>query len=310
LSDARDGAGAAASHAGRRYLIACLTVVLAGFILSLGVFCIRGASASDAWQYLFWRAIGFTGALVAVASLRDHRNPLVQVKSLSAFGWVAAVAMAVSQVTFISAVKITTFADVFFLCSLAPLLAAMLARPLLGERIGWLVLVAIALALAGVYVMTGGGLATGNWLGWALSIASAVAFAAYSLATRGSSAGDLDAALIAVGLMAGAASLAAVLLQGLPVWPRTADVLIALAHGTLILSAGLFLYGQGSRDVPGVTFTMLAQAEAVFAPIWGYLYFAENPTRGTVIGGAMILAAVVLQAAAGDRGGPRQPQGQ
>jgi EamA domain-containing membrane protein RarD len=38
----------------RAYLAGCGLVVLAGLVLSLGVICIRGASASDAWQYLLW----------------------------------------------------------------------------------------------------------------------------------------------------------------------------------------------------------------------------------------------------------------
>lgn len=290
----------------RGYVLGCLTVILAGFILSLGVFAIRAATASDAWQYLFWRAIGFTLALIVIASLRDHRNPLQQIAHLGPFGWAAAIAMAISQVTFISAVKVTTFAEVFFLCSLAPLLAAMLARPLLGERIGWGVLAAIALAIGGVYVMTGGDFRSGNWDGRLLSIASAISFAAYTLSTRGASARDLDASLIAVGVLAGGASLTAIWLNGMPVMPRATDAMIAVAHGALILSAGLFLFGQGSRRVSSVTFTMLAQAEAVFSPIWGYLYFAENPTLGTIIGGGMILVAVVLQAAVSDRAPHRQ----
>ena len=77
------------------------------------------------------------------------------------------------------------------------------------------------------------------------------------------------------------------------------DVAIAFCHGALLLSAGLFLFGQGSRYISAVTFTMLAQAEAVLSPVWGYLYFAETPTQATIIGGTLILSAVVLQAIAG-----------
>jgi drug/metabolite transporter, DME family len=285
-----------------RYAYGCGLVVFAGLVLSLGVFCIRGATASDAWQYLFWRALGFTSALITIASLRDHRNPLQQVMHLEVFAWVSAISLSMSQITFISAIKITTFAETFFLCSLAPLITAMLARPMLGERIGRIVLVAIALALAGVLAMTGGRLDGGNWAGRTLSIASAFTFACYAIATRGSKPHDLDAGLLAVGLLTTTASLAAVILLDLPMVPSRFDVVIAYFHGALILSAGLFFFGQGSRYIPGVTFALLAQSEAVFAPLWGYLFFEEQPTFGTVTGGVMILAAVVMQAAAGERG--------
>lgn len=47
-----------AAAAGRAtYLRGCGLVLLAGLTLSLGVFFIRSATASHAWQYIFWRAL-------------------------------------------------------------------------------------------------------------------------------------------------------------------------------------------------------------------------------------------------------------
>ena len=66
----------------RTYLLGCGLVLLAGLVLSLGVFCIRGTGGSDAWQYLFWRAIGFTAALAMFAAIRQRINPVEQVRRL------------------------------------------------------------------------------------------------------------------------------------------------------------------------------------------------------------------------------------
>lgn len=280
----------------------CGLVLLAGLVLSVGAFAIRGATESDALQYLFWRAVGFTAAMGMTAWLRDRRSPVSQVAGLGGFGWLAAIAMAVSQMTFVSSVKISTFAETFFLCSLAPLIAAVLARPLLGERMGLLGLIALGMGLAGVYSMTGGEALRGELgTGGVLALVSALAFALYTLATRGSASGDRDAALIVVGVLTLAAAAAACHLRGLPLLASPTDAVIALLHGAFILSLGLFLFGQGSRTIPGVTFAMLAQAEAVISPIWGYFFFGENPTSGVLIGGALILTAVVLQSADGAR---------
>ena len=59
------------------------------------------------------------------------------------------------------------------------------------------------------------------------------------------------------------------------------------------------LFARGSRVVPGVTLVMLAQAETVAAPIWTYLVFNETTTLAVVIGGALILFAVIMQASDG-----------
>jgi drug/metabolite transporter, DME family len=288
------GARAAVPH-DQHFLRGCALVVLAGTVLSLGVFCIRNTSGTDAWVYLFWRALGFTTALVAIAAFRGAENPARQLTRLRGFAWMAALGMTLSQITFISSVKIATFAEVFLICSLAPLVAAALAWPVLGERLNLWTGVAIALGLAGVVFMTSDSMTAGNSvgggkLGLILAVASMLSFATYTLST-----------LIAVGLLTTSASAVATQLLGLSLLASTTDAVIAFFHGGLLLSAGLFLFGQGSRSVDAVTFTMLAQAEAVMAPLWGYWFFRETPTIGTMIGGAIILAAITLQAATAPR---------
>ncbi len=282
-----------------QYLRGCTYVILAGVILSLGVFCIRNATASSAWQYIFWRAAGFTTALVILAAVRDARNPLRQLVGLGPMAWIACVCMATSQVTFVYSIKAATFAEVFLICSLAPLMVAALAWPLLRERMGWITAVAIILALAGVVVMTGGELQSQNAIGQLIALLSAFAFAGYTLCTRGSKPQDLDAALIGVGILTAIAGYVAMHFAELPLMASPVEAAIAFMHGALILAAGLFLFGQGSRYIPAVTFTLLAQAEAVLSPVWGYLFFAETPTSATIGGGALILSAVVIQALAG-----------
>jgi drug/metabolite transporter, DME family len=288
---------------GQHFLRGCALVALAGAVLSLGVFCIRNTSGTDAWVYIFWRALGFTTALITIATIRGAQNPLRQLTRLRGIAWIAALGMALSQITFISSVKIATFAEVFLICSLAPLVAAALAWPVLGERLNGWTGVAIALGLVGVAMMTSGGVsqAGGGQLGLILAVASMLGFAAYTLCTRGSSPQDLDAALIAVGLLTASAGAVATILLDLPVLASPHDALIAFLHGGLVLSAGLFLFGQGSRSIDAVTFTMLAQAEAVMSPIWGFLFFSETPSFGTLLGGGIILLAIAIQAATAPR---------
>ncbi len=285
----------------RSYLAGCAAVLLSGLILSLGVLCIRGAGGADAFQYLLWRSIGFTIAVSTIAYSRHAISPIAQVRHMRGFGWLAAVAMVLSQIGFIAAVKLTTIAEVFFLLSLAPLMAAALAYPLLGERIGLLGAIAIAIALGGVTLMTGGGLHGGNWDGRLLALGGALAFALYTLAIRGARAEDLDAALVATGGLTILACLAVLLARGLPAAIPLKDAGLALLHGGIILAAGLVLMAWGSRAVPAVTLIMLAQSESIAAPVWAYLVFNETTTLGVIAGGALILVAVVLQAADGAR---------
>ena len=296
--------------AARSYLAGCALVVVGGLVLSLGVLCIRGAAASDAWQYLFWRAIGFGLVLALVAAYRHAVPPLVQVWRLGGFAWVSVLAMVASQVCFIAAMKLGSTAEVFFLMSLAPLIAAVLARPLLGERIGLAGMLAIAVALGGVALMTGLGAAETTpsgpreegWLARTLALGTALAFALYSLATRGARPEDLDAALVAVGIVTAAVSAGVLVWLGLPFAAGVRDTALGLLHGGVVLAIGLVLFARGSRRVPAVTLVMLAQAETVAAPAWTYLVFGETTTPAVLAGGALILLAVIAHAVQGARG--------
>jgi drug/metabolite transporter, DME family len=287
------------------YWKGCSLVVAGGLVLSLGILCLRAASTSDAWQYLFWRGIGFGCALSILAAWRHASSPLAQIRRLAGFAWLSVPALVASQVLFVAAIKSGSTAEVFFLMSLAPLMAAVLARPLLGERIGIIGVLAIAVALGGVALMSGLSLnvdaigrstGEGGWLARALAVGTAFTFALYSLATRGARAQDLDAALVAVGIVTALVCAVALLWLGLPLAASLGDAALALLHGGVFLALGLVLFARGSRFVPGVTLVMLAQAETVAAPIWTYLVFNETTTAAVILGGALILFAVIMQA--------------
>jgi drug/metabolite transporter, DME family len=209
-----------------------------------------------------------------------------------------------SQVLFVAAIKSGSTAEVFFLLSLAPLMAALLARPLLGERIGMIGMFAVVVALGGVALMSGLSLQaedlgreTGSaWLARALALGAALSFALYFLATRGARTEDLDAALVAVGIVTALLCGMVVLWLGLPMAPSLRDAVLALVHGGIILSLGLVLFARGSRVVPGATLVMLAQAETVAAPLWTFLVFNETTTPAVIVGGGLILVAVLMQA--------------
>jgi drug/metabolite transporter, DME family len=289
----------------RSYWAGCALVIAGGLVLSLGVLCIRAANASDAWQYLFWRGLGFGCAVWLLATWRRASNPITQIRQLGGFAWLSAIALVASQILFVAAIKIGSTAEVFFLLSLAPLMAALLARPLLGERIGTFGALAIAVALAGVALMSGvtfnadaniWATGEGPWLARALAVGAALGFALYSLGTRGARTQDLDAALVAGGIITATTCAVALLWLGLPLAASLRDVFLAMVHGGIILALGLVLFARGSRVVPAVTLLMLAQAETLAAPIWTYIFFNETTTATVILGGGLILIAVLMQA--------------
>ena len=294
----------------RDYLFGCLLVVAGGVLLSCGVLAVRWANTSDTMQYLLWRSIGFSVALAIAGYLGartpggEARNPLAAIMGMSASSWIGAVCMVISASTFIAALRMSSVAETYLICAMAPLVSAALAWPLLRERTGVWTFAAIGLAVAGVAVMSSDGSGDSSWVGRLLALTSCVSFSGYMLANRRTRRTDLDALLLTSGLLSIAVMAGGLLLRGLPLMPDVAmEAVIAAGHGLLVLSAGLWLFARGSSYVPVVTLTMLAQIESVTSPIIAFLFLGEMPSRGVLIGGGIVLAALFLQA--GDREGRR-----
>ena len=87
----------------------------------------------------------------------------------------------------------------------------------------------------------------GAWRARTLAFGAALSFALYSLATRGERTPDLDAALVAVGIVSALICAIAVLWLGLPMAASFNDAALALLHGAVIVAIGLFLFARGSQ---------------------------------------------------------------
>ena len=66
--------------------------------------------------------------------------------------------------------------------------------------------------------------------------------------------------------------------------------------GIVQIGCGLVAFTAGSRHLPAADLALLAQTEVVLSPVWAWLVVGEVPAFWTLVGGAMVLAAVTLQA--------------
>ncbi len=152
-----------------------LAVALAAVVWSTAGVIQRQLSVSVATQ-MAGRAL-FAAVAVAVYVAVVERGRVVEAcRSVGGAGVGFAGCMAVSSGAFIVALNHASLAQVLFIEAIAPVLAALLGRGLLGERLGVRTMVAMAVALLGVAVMVGspGG---GSALGDGLSVLMALGFA-------------------------------------------------------------------------------------------------------------------------------------
>jgi drug/metabolite transporter (DMT)-like permease len=275
-----------------------LYVLAAGLCWSFTGIFLRLAPHFDPWQFLAWRSLGTASAIAIVARLSGHGPLTRRLMVLGRPGAVVTLAFAVASITFIVSMKTTTVANALFLSSCAPLIAAVLGYFVLGERLSLWQTASIALGLAGLLVIVGGGLAAGSLIGNVCAVATALGFAGASVMMRLGRVRDFSPAIFGYGIAACVFSALVCFAEGASLVSPLADALAALAGGLLPMGLGFACFLRGAPRVPAAAQTVLAQTETIFGPIWVWLAFGEAPGRPTLIGGLVILAAVVSMAAA------------
>ena len=82
------------------------------------------------------------------------------------------------------------------------------------------------------------------------------------------------------------------------------DFGLSAAMGVVQVVAGMILFTMGSRHVPAAELTLLSLTEVVLAPIWVWLAMGEAPSVPTLVGGAIVFAAITGRALSGMRRTP------
>ena len=220
-------------------------------------------------------------------------------------GALVLLALSLASVTFIIAMKSTTVANALFLSSCAPLVAAILGYFFLGERLSLRQAASVALGFVGLSVIVGGAIEAGSLGGNISAVLTALGFAGASVSMRLDPQRDHTPAVLGYGALVCALAMCVCVFRGVALFPPPLEALAAFAGGFLAMGVGFALFLRGAPHVPAAGQTVLAQTETVFGPIWVWLAFGETPAVATLIGGAIVLVAVVSMAAT--RAGPDTP---
>jgi len=247
----------------------------------------------DAWTLLFWRGV-FAGLFIAGVIAWQERGRVWQAwRSIGRDGLAIALFSALATVCFLNAMRLSAVADVMVIDAMIPFFTAGIAWAVIGEREDKATLVATFAAVAGVGVMAGPALAEGRILGDLLALCMAVLMATVLVLIRRNRTVNM---LPAVALSA--------FVCALIVWPFahplsvSAEQLGLLAlFGTSQFGMGLLLLAIGTPLVSATRGALIGVLQTPLGTLWVWLAFSENPAVATLIGGGIVLAAVVADVA-------------
>jgi drug/metabolite transporter (DMT)-like permease len=254
----------------------------------------RELSAGTATQ-VAGRAFIATFALFAFVWLSNGRGVLSAFAAIGRAELAVAALTAIASGTFIVALNHTTVANVLFMQAIAPIAAALIAWAALREAISRRTAVAMVVALGGVGLMVGGP-GGSHGLGFVLSIVMTLAFAVALVITRHRRDISMAPALCL-------SQVIVVAVVGPFVHPGTIDghdlgLILALGIGQMGL--GLAFLTIGARLLPAAEVALITLLEVVLGPLWVWLALSERPSTATLVGGAVVMGAVVLQAGGDD----------
>jgi drug/metabolite transporter (DMT)-like permease len=267
-----------------------LYVALAAIAWSSAGLLQRGVEAGAAAQ-VGVRALFACVALFAYVAVAERGRVLAAWRAIGVAGVGVAAALAVASAAFIVALNHTTVAHVLFIQAIAPVLAALLAWALLGEAVSARTTVAMATALAGVAIMVGGP-GGGDLVGDGLSLVMALSFAIAIVISRHRRDVSMAPGTCLAQVLLVVAFLPFADVGGL----ATDDVLALGALGAGQIGLGLVFLTIGARLIPAAQVALITLLEVVLGPLWVWLSIGEEPTAATLVGGAVVVVAVVILA--------------
>ena len=203
----------------------------------------------------------------------------------------AAVANSATMLLFIAANKYTSAANAILLQYVCPVITALLAMWLLKEKTRLEHWIAVVFVVGGMLIIFFDRLGGGHWLGNLLAIASAFTFSFVFIFIRKQKDGQpLEAFLLSHWITA-VIGLGATFFMPLPVFNiKTIGAISAL--GIFQVGFSYVLFSYGIKRVTAINANLIAMIEPVMNPVWVLLVIGEIPTINTIIGGAIIIAAV------------------
>jgi drug/metabolite transporter (DMT)-like permease len=303
LEFARPASRLAAAVEDRRMRIFAIALMCGAMV------CFTGLDTSSKWlglglpvaQIVWARYAGATVIAVAVARpwsqpavLRSKRPGLQALRSLLLLGSTVSVVVALRQL------QLAETATISFL---TPIFVALLAGPLLGERVGGERSIAIAVGFLGVLIATRPGTSAFQPV-VLVAVAGVVCNSGYVLATRKLAAFDSAPTTLLWTQAAGLVFLTP-LLPWVWRWPQSIHVWLAMAGLGIFAAAGHGLLIVAHRFAPAPVLTPFSYTQLIWMIVSGFVVFGDWPPAAT-LAGASLVAACGVWLAIRERAGRRQ----
>ncbi|MEJ1937064.1 DMT family transporter [Nostoc sp. NIES-2111] len=243
----------------------------------------------DLWTMQWGRAAFGALFMIALGWWEFRHRSLREFMALGPAGWIIVPLSALGMFSYVAGLQLTTVANVMIVYATTPFVTAAVAWLWLGERVTRRTVLASALAATGVIVMVVGSPAGADLLGSFMIFVMVVCFAAIICLARK----QPTVSMTPVNTFAAILCSAACFPLATPSSVTLYDVVVLAGFGFVTLGFALVLFMRGARYVPSAEAGLISLLDTVVAPILVWVFFAEKPSQAALLGGFIVLCAVL-----------------
>ena len=268
-----------------------LLVFFGATSLSFGGMIVKSFEGATLWQILFWRSLFFI-LVVSIFLIFTYKKDVFHAFKKSGFaGLIGGIVLSSGFCGYVFAMYNTTVANANFIIQTQTIFLAIFGYLFLKEKISKLTLISIILAISGIILMVGGSLSPGQMSGNIAAFIMPVSFAILIIIIRKYP--DVD--MIPLQLIAGIVAMSVGYLVAGKINISLYDIFLGFLAGFFQLGFGFIFITIGARSTPSAIVGIIMLTEAILGPLWAWLFVSENPPFIVLIGGSIVLFAVLLQ---------------
>ena len=208
--------------------------------------------------------------------------------------WAAGFAYSLTMFTFVIANTLTTAANVIVLQYSAPVWAALLGWLLIKEKPHWQHWLALVCVFGGfaIFFRDGFSISMGSSMGDLIAVLSGLFFGAHSIFMRMQKDANPADSMLLAHIISFVISIPFIFIYPPNLNPQS--VLPIIYMGIVQIGCASLLYSYGLKRITAVQAMLTAIIEPLLNPVWVYIILGERPTVSALIGGAIILIAVLI----------------
>ena len=266
-------------------------VFLGACTLSFGGLIVKSFEGANLWQILFWRSVFFSIVVLFFLFLNYKKNFFNSIYKIGLPGFFGGIVLSCGYAGYVFAMYNTTVANANFIIQTQTIFLAIFGYIFLKEKISILTTISIILAFSGIFLMLGGSLTSGQMVGNIAAFIMPISFAVLILTVRKYPNVDM----IPLQLIAGIGAIILGYLFSSQIMISSYDIFLGFIAGFFQVGLGFIFITIGAKTTPSALVGIIMLTEAILGPLWAWLFINETPPLVVLVGGSIVLSAVVLQ---------------